>query len=175
MNVFSYVIGLLVLAAVVGAGYLYTANQSGAPAESTQETTEGSASGDSQAGGNTSPSTSTDSPSGSTGSGTMSGGGVSGGAGGSQTAPTPETVTVTYTESGYTPASVDITVGDTVRFVSGGASMWTASAVHPTHDVYPEFDQRQTGTTYEFTFTKTGSWRYHNHVSPNHTGVVNVK
>ncbi len=55
--------------------------------------------------------------------------------------------------------------------------MWTASAPHPQHTNYAGFDQLKSvpnGGTYEFTFTKVGTWKYHNHVAPTFTGSVTV-
>ncbi|MFB6076721.1 MAG: hypothetical protein ABEK12_01155 [Candidatus Nanohaloarchaea archaeon] len=37
------------------------------------------------------------------------------------------------------------------------------------------FDQCSTGTTYTFTFGKTGEWAYHNHVRSGDTGTVVVQ
>lgn len=96
---------------------------------------------------------------------------------------------VTYTDTGFDPKTVTIKKGETVRFVnqaSGG--MWVASAVHPTHKVYPEksasdclgssFDTCRTlnaGEFWEFTFNEPGEWKYHNHVRANDTGTIVVQ
>lgn len=85
---------------------------------------------------------------------------------------------VTYTDSGFSPATVTIKVGTTVAFMnesSGG--MWVASAQHPTHQELPGFDQLRSvskGGSYEYTFTKTGTWKYHNHVKAGDTAQVVV-
>src|SRR2546428_100948 len=52
--------------------------------------------------------------------------------------PTPaKKVTVTYTDSCYSPKSVTVPVGGVVTFVNNSThQMWTASAAHPTHTVY---------------------------------------
>lgn len=93
----------------------------------------------------------------------------------------PKTHEVTYTDSGYSPNELTVKVGDTVTYKnqsSGG--MWVASAMHPTHVVYSgtslqehcpdtantSFDackSSQTGESWSFTFTKIGTWGYHNH------------
>ena len=90
-----------------------------------------------------------------------------------------EIVTVTYTSTGFSPKDIEIAVGQTVRFVNqANANMWVASAVHPTHEVFPEFDQKEavpSGGVYEFTFTKAGTWKYHNHVGASKTGTITVK
>ena len=99
-----------------------------------------------------------------------------------------KTVTVSYNGTSFSPKSVSIKKGDTVKFVSTGAIMWVASAMHPAHVVYsgttkdahcPDtsgtaFDQCGIGGTYNFTFGKVGSWGYHNHVAASNFGMVVV-
>lgn len=99
------------------------------------------------------------------------------GAGLNATAPTAAT-TVTYSDTGFLPKSITVKKGTTVRFVSTATGgMWVASAVHPTHQVLPGFDQLKSvgnGGTYEYTFVKVGTWKYHNHVNAADTGTVVV-
>lgn len=166
MNAFSYIAGLVILVLIVGAGYLFTTKKGEAPTDTTQQE---QATGNTSAGGNDTPTNTSGSTQ------TNPGAGGSTGAGGGTTAPTPKTVTVNYSSGGYSPATVEINVGDTVKWVSDGTSMWTASANHPSHTIYPEFDQKSVGTTYQFTFTKVGTWGYHNHRSASHIGTVIVK
>ena len=46
---------------------------------------------------------------------------------------------VIYTDSGFSPASVEISAGDSVTFTNNASrTMWVASAMHPTHSMYPE-------------------------------------
>ena len=86
--------------------------------------------------------------------------------------------TVTYTDSGYTPATVTVKKGTKVTFKNESTkSMWTASGVHPTHQLLPGFDQLKSvakGGMYEYTFSKVGTWKYHNHVNPTDVGTVVV-
>ncbi len=93
--------------------------------------------------------------------------------------PAPQTYTVTYTNSGFDPATVNVKAGDTVQFINNSSStMWVASDPHPTHNLYPEFDQKasvSTGGRYSFTFDKLGSWGYHNHKNPSSKGTVVVE
>ncbi len=85
---------------------------------------------------------------------------------------------VAYSDSGFGPMEVTITEGSTVTFVNeSNRSMWVASAVHPTHSLLPGFDQLTSvarGGTYEYTFTKVGTWKYHNHMFPSDTATVIV-
>lgn len=89
-----------------------------------------------------------------------------------------ERTVATYTDSGFSPNPVTVKVGALVTFVNeSSGAMWVASAVHPTHQLLPGFDQLKSvakGGTYEYAFTKVGTWKYHNHVSPSDTGSVIV-
>lgn len=86
---------------------------------------------------------------------------------------------VDYTDSGFAPKSITVKVGTTVTWTNKSVKpMWVASAVHPTHQVLPEFDQLtsvEKGDTYSYTFTKVGIWKYHNHKSPSDGGTVVVE
>lgn len=85
---------------------------------------------------------------------------------------------VSYTDSGFTPATLTVKVGTAVTFTNDSTkSMWVASAVHPTHQVLPGFDELTSvakGGTYTYTFAKVGTWKYHNHVGPSDVGAVVV-
>ena len=97
---------------------------------------------------------------------------------------------VTYTEKGFTPSEVTIKKGQSVRWVNAAtdkSETWPASAVHPTHSLYPEstpgdclgsaFDACrgiQPGGSWQFKFNEVGQWRFHDHLHPSKTGVVIV-
>ena len=98
-------------------------------------------------------------------------------------------ITVTYTDTGFSPETIEIESGETVRWVNNSTrNLWVASAVHPTHTLYPlkadgdclgsSFDAC-TGIapdeSFEFTFNESGSWNYHNHLSIGRRGTVEVK
>jgi plastocyanin len=93
--------------------------------------------------------------------------------------PQPQTYTVTYTNSGFSPASITIKKGDTVIFKnSSSSSFWPASNSHPEHTIYPEFDPKvaiAAGGQWNFTFQKVGTWGYHNHNNANKIGTVIVQ
>ena len=100
---------------------------------------------------------------------------------------------VVYTNSGFSSSPLTIKVGDTVTFKNqSSGNMWVGSAMHPTHMVYSgtnlqahcpdaennDFDQCQNGapgTSWSFTFTKAGSWGYHNHANSTHFGKIIVE
>ena len=94
---------------------------------------------------------------------------------------------VEITAAGFNPNTLTINEGDTVVFINKEAkSHWPASAVHPTHNVYPEgggcigskFDscrELRQGETFTFRFDNKGSWRYHAHLNPGLTGTIEVQ
>jgi plastocyanin len=88
-------------------------------------------------------------------------------------------VTVSMSETGFSPATVTVAAGTTVAFRNDGqAAHWPASDSHPTHQILPEFDAKAglgTGETYAHTFTKAGTWRCHDHLMPQHTCTIVVQ
>lgn len=99
---------------------------------------------------------------------------------------------VTYTSSGFQPQTVTVEQGDTVVWRSESSKpMWVASNQHPIHSQYAgssrgehcsngdqntaAFDQCSTGSSFSFTFEKTGEWGYHNHEYSQHSGTVVVE
>lgn len=111
----------------------------------------------------------------------------------STSSPVATTHEVMYTNSGYSPLEITVKVGESVTFKNMSSfGMWTASAMHPSHAVYggsslqqhcpdtanTSFDQCesvQSDQTWTFTFTKTGTWAYHNHTNASHFGKVIVQ
>jgi len=85
---------------------------------------------------------------------------------------------ITLTETGFVPADITITLGETVTFKSEiGDPFWPASNLHPSHAIYSDFDPRQPvqpSAVWSFTFTKTGEWEYHDHLAPYFTGTITV-
>lgn len=104
-----------------------------------------------------------------------------------------EGVVITYSDTGYSPNSVTVKVGDTVTFKNESSkNMWPASAMHPTHVVYsgtslsehcPDtantaFDACKgyaPGTQWSFTFTKAGEWKFHDHLTATNFGTIVVQ
>lgn len=83
---------------------------------------------------------------------------------------------VTLTENGFEPANLVVPVGAEVQFVNeSGQGMWVASDPHPVHTDYADFDQKEVGDTYSFTFTEPGAYTYHNHQNESQTGLVLVE
>src|SRR3569623_38101 len=169
MKTSTVVIIIIAILVLAGGAWWYTQNNTAAP--STQTTTINNANG----GDYTQPTDTTAS---------------------STTASTPpaapKTVTVSYSAStGFSPKTVTINAGDTVMFSATDGQMWIGSDEHPSHTEYDgtsrsthcaagytgpaPFDECKTGSAYSFTFTKAGTFDYHNHMAPQNTGVVMVK
>ena len=95
---------------------------------------------------------------------------------------------VIYTDSGFSPETIEIENGETVRWVNNSSrTLWVASAIHPTHTLYPEKNDSDClgssfdacggiapEASFEFTFNESGSWKYHNHLSTGRRGTVDV-
>jgi plastocyanin len=102
-------------------------------------------------------------------------------------------VTIKITNNGFVPKEIEITKGTKVTWVNESSNpSWPASAVHPTHRVYPGSGIEKCGTSEEknifdacrnlkpgekwsFTFNKVGEWYYHDHSNPSFTGEITVK
>lgn len=94
---------------------------------------------------------------------------------------------ITYTDAGYSPSALTVKVGDTVVFKNESAdNMWPASAMHPTHAVYPTtggcfgstFDACRgvlPGDSWSFKFDIAGTWKYHDHLKPSVFGTIVVE
>ena len=109
--------------------------------------------------------------------------------GASQTEAVAVPVTViTFTDAGFEPSTVAIKKGQTVRWMNNSSTnTWPASAVHPTHSIYPQksasdclgssFDACRglaKGETWDFTFNDVGTWKFHDHLHASKTGSVTV-
>ncbi|MEK9143118.1 MAG: hypothetical protein AAB481_00610 [Patescibacteria group bacterium] len=85
---------------------------------------------------------------------------------------------VLYGTGGFVPNTLAVKIGTTVVWTNQSqGGMWVASAMHPTHQLLPGFDELKSvsaGGAYEYTFEKVGTWKYHNHVAPADTGTVVV-
>lgn len=104
----------------------------------------------------------------------------------------PKVHTIEITSSGFSSNNLEINQGDTVTFINqGSSSSWPASAIHPTHKVYPDSDINKCGTTeeinifdacgglgqgesYSFIFNEVGTWGYHDHLKVSNTGIIIV-
>lgn len=86
---------------------------------------------------------------------------------------------VVYNTQGFSPESITVKKGETVVFENKtGKRASVASNDHPTHLLYPEFDQYKTDARgkdeFRFTFEKVGTWGYHDHLNASVRGTVIV-
>ncbi len=90
-----------------------------------------------------------------------------------------DTTDVTYTNDGFSPAVLRVKLGDTVTFKNNsGEDLWVASNPHPTHTGLSGFDAQTgigQGESYVYTFTRLGTWGYHNHLHPAFGGTIVVE
>lgn len=100
---------------------------------------------------------------------------------------------VVYSDGGFSPQTVNIKTGETVVFRNESSGDFRpASAMHPTHKVYPGSDIAKCGTAeagnifdacrgiapggeWAFTFSKAGTWKYHDHLSSSRFGTIVVE
>jgi len=91
----------------------------------------------------------------------------------------PREIEITYSDQGFNPIIAIVEQGATVKFINTSKlPLWVASDPHPSHTAYSAFDSKiavPPGAAYSFTFTKIGSWKYHNHQNAGHTGTINVE
>lgn len=86
---------------------------------------------------------------------------------------------IEMTAEGFKPDTVTIEQNSKVEFVNKDSQPhWPASNVHPTHEIYPEFDPKRPidpGNSWSFEFSKVGSWQFHDHLFPHFRGQIVVK
>lgn len=80
----------------------------------------------------------------------------------------------------YTPKNLHIKVGERVTFINKDSekAYWPASNIHPTHEIYGEFDPKKSvrsGESWSFVFNKKGEWKYHDHLFPEIVGTIVVE
>ena len=89
-----------------------------------------------------------------------------------------DAVIISMRQDEYVPSEITIKKGQTIVFKNESNEWrWPASNLHPTHDIYPEFDPKEpvgTGKSWAFRFDKSGSWSMHDHLAPYITGTITV-
>jgi len=87
-------------------------------------------------------------------------------------------VSVVLTDAGYEPRHFKIKGGTKVIFSTTRAGQhWPASNLHPSHDIYSEFDPErplESNEEWSFVFEKEGVWGFHDHVRSYYTGIIYV-
>lgn len=87
--------------------------------------------------------------------------------------------TVSISDTDFTPEKLVVKSGTTVVFTNNGQALhWPASDPHPAHTVLAGFDAKKglaTGESYSFTFSKAGTWGFHDHLNVQLKGSVVVE
>lgn len=90
-----------------------------------------------------------------------------------------DTQIIEMTPEGFSPDPVTIDQNSSVIFVNKDSQpRWPASNVHPTHEIYPEFDSREPikpGASWVFKPERTGTFKYHDHLLPHKRGTLIVE
>lgn len=88
-----------------------------------------------------------------------------------------EVVSITYTENGFSPSTVNVKSGSKLTVVnSSGRSVDFASNPHPIHTDMLElnFGVIKPGESKTAPLTKKGEWRYHDHFNASAGGKIIV-
>lgn len=81
-------------------------------------------------------------------------------------------MTVKITAAGVSPKTLTVSAGKTVTFVNEDTiAHQVSSNPHPTHTDLPGFDNTGLSQSYSFTFSKPGSFGYHDHLDPFNTAM----
>ncbi|MAF79764.1 hypothetical protein CL629_01660 [bacterium] len=101
--------------------------------------------------------------------------------------------TIVYTDDGFSPVEIIVSVGEIVTFVNDSSRVvWPATAEHPTHTVYPGSDITKCDSaeaadmfdscgpvmsdeSWSFAFDEVGEWGYHDHLDSSYFGKVIVE
>ncbi len=79
----------------------------------------------------------------------------------------------------FSPDTITIKKGDTVLFRNNDVKVYIpASGPHPTHDICPGFDARNTvqpGQAYSYVFTEAKTCPFHDHLNPGVKGKIIVQ
>src|SRR5260221_1885636 len=85
---------------------------------------------------------------------------------------------VTLTPNSFSPATLTITVAQTVTWTNKSATAATVNSnPHPTHTDYPPLNlgSFSDGASLSLSFPKAGTYGYHNHLNPSETGMIVVQ
>lgn len=86
--------------------------------------------------------------------------------------------TITYDDDGFSPAVTTVEAGDKVAIKNSSSNTLSFhSDPHPAHTTNAELnvDLVKVGETKTFTVTKKGTFGFHDHFAPNHTGKLTVE
>lgn len=87
--------------------------------------------------------------------------------------------TITYTDSGFSPATLTVASGSSVTFVNNASNLplQVNSNPHPVHTDNPELNIGgiPKGQSKTITLNTKGNWGYHNHLNPSDQGRITVQ
>jgi plastocyanin len=83
--------------------------------------------------------------------------------------------TITYTGEAFTPATITVKAGDTIKIMNDGENvMYFASDEHPTHLDNSELNvgDVEPGSSATFTIASSGTWGFHDHYNASAGGEI---
>ncbi|MBI4035227.1 MAG: cupredoxin domain-containing protein, partial [Candidatus Chisholmbacteria bacterium] len=85
---------------------------------------------------------------------------------------------VKMTPNAFEPDSITVDENSTIIFLNQDeVPRWPASNLHPTHELYPEFDPKKAinpGESWSFKPKKAGVWKFHDHLNPHLRATLTV-
>ena len=95
-----------------------------------------------------------------------------------QRAPLPKEVNVTLSKNGFSPSKITIYVSTAVRWTNKSGDKQTVNSdYYPTNQLHRElnFGIFANDSSVTYTFTKPGTYGYHNQLNPKESGEIVVK
>lgn len=87
-------------------------------------------------------------------------------------------VVISYGDTGFSPVSAKAKVGEKIEFKnSSSVAVQVNSDPHPTHTLFPELNIGviDPGSSKSVTFSKAGTYTYHNHRNASQKGTIVVE
>lgn len=85
---------------------------------------------------------------------------------------------VKITANGFEPRDLSLDTNSTIIFINEDKTPhWPASDIHPTHEIYPEFDPKKPinpGESWPFKPKRVGTFKFHDHLFPHFRGVMTI-
>lgn len=85
---------------------------------------------------------------------------------------------IKMTPNAFAPQEVTVDQNSTIIFTNQDTvGRWPASDLHPTHELYSEFDPKheiKPGESWNFKPTRVGVWKFHDHSNPHLRGTLTV-
>lgn len=91
---------------------------------------------------------------------------------------TSDIIDVKLTDTGFSPISVTIKTGQTVRWTNTSKKDATVNSnPHPAHNLnrFLNLGEFPPESSFQVTFEKAGTYNYHNHLNPRQQGIIIAK